>query len=889
MRTIRKFRVIPSLPPKLEPLRKLAQNLFWCWSHDAILLFQRLDRDLWESTEHNPIRMLGMLKQDRLDEVAEDEGFLSHMHRAEQEFERYLKSPGWFHRAHPDDAARIAYFSAEYGFTESLAIYSGGLGLLAGDHVKSSSDLGLPLVAVGLLYRLGYFRQYLNIDGWQQELNPENDFYNLPLEVVRGDDGRPVKIAVEMPGRTLRAQVWRLNVGRVPCYLLDTNLEENSTEDRETTAQLYGGDLEMRIRQEILLGIGGQRMLEALGIEASVCHMNEGHSAFQALERIRRVMVRHGLGFNQARLATAAGNIFTTHTPVPAGNDMFPPNLVEKYLGAYWPQLGLDRERFLALGRIRPDDAHEPFCMTVLAIRLAAYTNGVSLLHGAVSRKMWSGIWPEVPLDEIPIGSITNGVHLQSWISRDMAALFDRYLGPRWREFGHGVQTKRPFQGGAPTPAPGGPRIEARGVEAASDREAIDRVWKRVESIPDEELWRIHERLRARLVSFCRSQLHKQLVQRGSPQSEIESSTEALDPEALTIGFARRFATYKRATLLFRDLNRLKRILEDAKRPVQIIIAGKAHPRDAAGKELIRQVIHLARDPLLRRRVVFVEDYSIAVARRLVQGVDVWLNTPRRPMEASGTSGMKVGPNGGLNLSCLDGWWPEAVRGDNGWSVGQGEDYTDNGYQDEVESHALYDLLEKEVVPLFYDRTENDLPKGWIAAMKASIRTICPVFNTDRMVNQYTERFYLSASAKARSLEADNFRRARELATWFERVERAWPEVALKQMETSTVQDLVVGSALRVTSTVHLGRSLHPEDVEVQLYTGHLDSQGQLLQGVAIPMGEDDLGGPKGEGDFEYRGGIPCRSSGQHGYAVRVLPSHTDMFQPIIPSLIKWG
>lgn len=851
MRTIRRFTVVPSLPEKLEPLRKLAHNLWWCWCHDAVSLFQRLDRDLWESTGHNPVRLLGSIKQERLEEISEDEGLLAHMHRVEQLFEQYLKSAKWFDKAHPDDSARIAYFSAEYGLTESVPIYSGGLGILSGDHIKSSSDLGLPLVGVGLLYRVGYFRQYLNADGWQQEHYPENDFYNMPLEPIADEAHKRVTITVQMADRPVAAQIWRLSVGCIPIYFLDTNVEQNHPADREITAQLYGGDLEMRIRQEILLGIGGQRALEVMGIEPSVCHMNEGHSAFQALERIRRAMTRHGLSFHEAKLATAAGNVFTTHTPVPAGNDMFPPGLVERYLGAYWAQLGLTRDEFMGLGRINPEDHNEPFCMTVLALRLASYSNGVSKLHGAVSRRMWSGVWPELPVDEVPIDSITNGIHTQSMVSRDMAALYDRYLGPRWREFGPGTA----------------------------------KVWDRVANIPDEELWRTHERLRARLVSFARQQLRRQLIQRGAPQSEIDAASEVLDPEALTIGFARRAATYKRGTLLFRDFERLKRILGDHEYPVQIIIAGKAHPLDNAGKDLIRQIIHYARDPVARRRVVFLEDYSMSLARHLVQGVDIWLNTPRRPMEASGTSGMKCPPNGGINISILDGWWPEAVQPDNGWAIGQGEDYTNHEYQDEVESHALYDLLEKEVVPIFYERTTDGLPRGWVARMKSSIRTVCPVYNTDRMVSEYSERFYLPANARARRLEQERYKAARHLSVSGTRAKAQWPRLAIRSVEAATTEDLEVGAALRVRAVVNLGE-LKPDEVTVQIYHGPLDSHGELLIGAPITMGYME---PLANGDHLYAGAIPCRTSGQHGYAVRILPYHPDLVTPFVPALIRWG
>ncbi len=645
MRPSHTFRVIPSLPASLERLRDLAYNLSWAWNHDAIDLFRRLDRDLWETTLHNPVLMLGTIRQERLEEVMADDGFMAHLERVGRDLDRYMQARNtWYSKNCPNgDGARIAYFSAEFGLTECLRIYSGGLGILAGDHLKSASDLGLPLVGVGLLYQQGYFRQYLNPDGWQQEQYPDNDFYNLPLTLERQLSGAPLTVEVEYPGRTVKAQVWRVQVGRVPLYLLDTNVEGNRPDDRDITDQLYGGDSDMRIRQEILLGIGGIRALEILGLRPTVCHMNEGHSAFLALERIRLLMQDCQLTFAEAREAAMAGNVFTTHTPVPAGIDRFHPDLIDQYFSGYYPRLGLSRHEFLGLGRMNPNDPNGYFCMAVLAMRLAYRINGVSQLHGRVSRQMWQEVWPQVPADEVPILGITNGIHPRSWISNDMAGLYDRYLGPRW-----------------------------------SDRPADAKIWQQATRIPDEELWRTHERRRERLVTFARGRLRDHLEQQGGSPSEIGHADEVLDPEALTIGFARRFATYKRATLLFRDLERLARILGDKDRPVQLIFAGKAHPQDNAGKELIRQIIHLARRQEFRNRIVFLEDYDMDVARYLVQGVDVWLNTPRRPHEASGTSGMKATANGGLNLSILDGWWDEGYTPDTGWAIGGGEEYRDD-------------------------------------------------------------------------------------------------------------------------------------------------------------------------------------------------------------------
>ncbi len=856
MRPSHTFRVIPSLPPKLERLRELAYNLLWAWSHEAIDLFRRLDRDLWESTGHNPVLMLGTIRQERLQQAADDDGFMAHFERVCREFDRYLTSTTtWYQKEHGEARpGPIAYFSAEFGLTESLGIYAGGLGILAGDHLKSASDLGLPFIGVGLLYQQGYFRQYLNPDGWQQELYPENDFYNLPVTLERELSGKPLAVEVEYPGRLVKAQVWRAQVGRVPLYLLDTNLEDNRPDDRDITDQLYGGDHDMRIRQEILLGIGGIRALEALGLRPSVCHMNEGHSAFLALERIRRLMDEHGLSFAEAREAASAGHVFTTHTPVPAGIDWFHPDLVDHYFSFYYPKLGLARHQFLGLGRLDPNDASGYFCMAILAMRLANRVNGVSQLHGRVSREMWQEVWPQVPVAEVPILGITNGIHARSWISHDMADLFDRYLGPRWVE-----------------------------------RPADQSVWQRVMRIPDEELWRTHERRRERLVAFSRRRLRRQLEKRGSRPSEISLAEEVLDPEALTIGFARRFATYKRATLLFHDIERLARIVSDRDRPVQIIFAGKAHPKDNPGKELIRQIIHHARRLEFRNRVVFIEDYDMVVARYLLQGVDVWLNTPRRPHEASGTSGMKATANGALNLSVLDGWWAEGYTPETGWAIGRGEEYDDDqrDYQDRVEANAMYDLLEKEIVPLFYERGRDGLPRGWIAKMKAAMRDHAGVFNTNRMVREYTERCYLPSAERDAHLHEDNLARAKALAAWKRQARDQWGQVRIEDVspEGPADQELKVGDQLRVQARVHLGE-LKPTDVTVELFYGQLNAEGLIDRGDAIPM---LIAQSKGKGVYVFAGAITCQTSGRHGYALRIVPHHEDLGNPFEMGLVRWG
>ncbi len=855
MRPIRTFTVIPSLPEPLQPLRELAYNLHWSWDHETIALFRRLDRELWESSGHNPVRMLGTIRQERLEEAASDPGFLAHLERVHQRFLHYMQARTWYEACYGTQGpACIAYFSAEFGLTECIPIYSGGLGILAGDHLKSASDLGIPLVGVGILYQRGYFRQYLSADGWQQESYPVNDFYNMPLLLQRHEDGQPVKIPLEFPGRTVTVQVWRAQVGRVPLFLLDTNIAENRPEDREISDELYGGDIETRIQQEMLLGIGGLRALRAVGFRPYVFHMNEGHSAFLALEHIRLLMEEHGLTFAEAREVAMAGNIFTTHTPVPAGIDVFPVDLVDRYLGHYYTALGISREDFLALGRARPEDSQAPFNMAILAIHLSGQVNAVSRLHSTIARRMWRNVWPDVPEEEIPITWVTNGIHVRSWISRDMAELYDRYLGPRWR-----------------------------------DEPADQTVWEGVTEIPDEELWRTHERRRERMVAFARRRLRAQLAQRGASPAEIALASEVLSPEALTIGFARRFAAYKRATLIFQDLERLTRLLMDRERPVQIIFAGKAHPRDDEGKALIRQVVQYASQEGLRHHIVFLEDYDMNVARYLVQGADLWLNTPRRFLEACGTSGMKAAANGVLNISILDGWWDEAYRPEIGWAIGRGEVYQDYAYQDQVESQALYNLLEKEVIPLFYNRGSDGLPRGWIARMKASMRALCPTFNTNRMVQEYNERFYQPATGRYRRLMEDNLSRARALARWKARVRQHWSEVRVEDITANAIREVKVGDRLAIRARVRLG-SLSPDDVSVQVYYGPISAEGRIVQGKTATLTlEADRPQSDDEGWYTFVGTISCTSSGQHGYALRVLPHHEDLVNPYEPGLIVWS
>ncbi len=849
---LRTYTVIPALPQPLARLRDLAYNIWWSWNADARELFRRLDPELWEDVVHNPVRFLAHVAQRRLDQAAQDKAFLAHMQRILAALDSYMSREGWFAKAHPDlKDARIAYFSMEFGLHESLPIYSGGLGILAGDHLKSASDLGIPLVGVGLLYRQGYFQQRLTADGWQMEEYPSLDFFQMPVLPVTNGENQPLTISLPVGEREVRAQVWVVQVGRVPLYLLDTDVAENDPRDREITARLYGGDNEHRIRQEIVLGIGGLRALKMLNVSLDVCHMNEGHAAFLTVEHLHSKREEGKLDFGEAREAVASSLVFTTHTSVPAGIDRFERELIDKYLSPYLPAIGLNLEEFLALGKLEEaQPVKGEFCMAVLALRLAGGANGVSALHGHVSREMWYNVWPGAPRDEVPITSITNGIHTNTWICPEVAELLDRYLGPTWTE------------------------------------NPVDHdIWSRVDEIPDLELWRAHERRRIALVSFARKRLREQLRRRGAPAAQIKAAEEMLNPDALTIGFARRFAPYKRGSLLFRNPTRLAKIIAGADRPVQFIFAGKAHPRDDNGKAVIKEILEQLETAAFRGKIVFIENYDIVVARMLVQGADVWLNNPIKPREASGTSGMKVAPNGGLNLSILDGWWPEAYDGHNGWAIDEGRIQEDPAYRDHLEGEAIYDLLEKELIPAFYDRSADGLPRAWIARIKASMRTICPMFNTNRMLEEYANRLYVPAAHRWRHLSRDNFAGAKALAHWKRSLAGEWDSVHVEQVDAESDRELPVGAEVRVRARVHLGK-VQPNDVAVELYNGRIDSSGQLVEGGAVEMTcADHLE----NGTFWFDGTIPCRRSGRHGYAVRVVPQHADLVHRYDAGLIVWS
>ena len=851
---INKYMVSPSLPKELEPLLEITKNFWWCWNQKAVNLLRTIDIDNYDEKDHNPIRILGESSQECFYNMLHDDAAMMNLAEVYDEFKTYMNQETWY--ASLDDSQKtenekIAYFSFEYGLHESLPNYSGGLGILSGDHLKSASDLGLPFIAVGLLYRKGYFRQYLNADGWQQEYDIENDFFNLALEKVLDSNGETMKVDVDLPGRKVYAQIWKANVGRIQLYYLDANIEENSVEDRDITAQLYGGNLETRIQQEILLGIGGIKALKKLGIKPTIYHMNEGHSAFLSLERIRQLMIDDKLDRKTAREVVFSSNVFTTHTPVPAGNDVFPIEMMQKYFVDYIKQIDMSMEEFLKLGKIDPNNQKEDFCMTVLALNLSAENNGVSELHGHVSREMWKDIWKGVPAKELPIDSITNGIHTLSWISFDMQNLLDRYLGPRWRT--------KPLEYG---------------------------IWERVQKIPDAELWRTHERRKERLIDFCRERLKAQIINRGFTKNEINHAEQILTPEALTIGFARRFATYKRGTLLFRDIERLKKIISNPHRPVQIIFAGKAHPHDNGGKELIKNIAEICRREEFRDHIVFLEDYDINVARYMVQGVDVWLNNPRRPLEASGTSGMKVPPNGGLNFSILDGWWDEAYDGQNGWAIGNREEYTDLEYQDEVESNALYNVLENEIIPLYYERGRDDIPRQWVTAMKWSMQTVCPQFSTNRMVADYFNKFYTNASRRYINMTSDDFKKSKELKSWKDNIYSKWSKVSFENtMSEMPSRNLQVGSKFEVKTIVNLG-NIAPDSVRVELYHGKLSMKDEITEPTIVEMKHSsDLG----NGRHSFIGSLECVNTGQSGYAIRMYPYHEDLGYKFDMKMIIWS
>jgi starch phosphorylase len=845
MRALRSFTVRARLPEALGPLQELAFNLRWSWDDRTRDLFRWVDPQIWEVTFHDPVRLLSLVGRERLDQLAADPAFMGFLGEMHAELRRHLEGRRWFHNRGDSPLRHVAYFSPEFGIAEALPQYSGGLGVLAGDHLKAASSLGIPLVGVGLMYRLGYFRQNLDPEGWQEERYPILDPHGMALELVDG-----VRVSVDLAGEQLDAQVWLASVGRVKLYLLDADVDPNEPELRGVTDRLYGGGPEHRIRQEILLGMGGVRALEAMGVGTQVFHTNEGHAGFLGLERIRKLVTSEGLSWDEAIEAVRAGTVFTTHTPVPAGIDRFSRELMQKYFSGWADECGVSIDVLMSLGHFPGEEAEEPFNMAVMGLRLAGRSNGVAKLHGRTSREMFQGLWPPVPPEDVPITSITNGVHGRTWVSSQMGDVLSKYVSPAWDEAG-------------------------------------PEEWARIDDARDDEIWRVREQGRDVLVNFVRERLRKSLRDHGVVETDTGWIDEVLDPRYLIVGFSRRFATYKRATLLLSQPDRLRALLLDEQRPLQLVFAGKAHPADDLGKEMIAQIVRFSRDPSVRHRIAFVEDYDISVARMLYQGADVWLNTPRRPMEASGTSGEKAALNGALNCSILDGWWDEMFDGQNGWAISSAEHISDLAHRDEVEANSLFELLERHILPLYYDRRGGRYPRDWVTRIKASLRSLGPKVMASRMVRDYVREMYEPTAIQNDSLAADRYSRAKVLAAWKKRVIGAWPEVKVVDVESDDVQGKVdLGAERQVTVAVELG-SLTPDDVAVELLHGPVAGGDEMTDTkvVRLELASDHAGG----GVVRYSGKFTCDRAGRHGYTVRLVPAHPDLVSSVELGSVAWA
>jgi len=839
MRALRTFTVRPRLPEPIAALQRLALNLRWSWDEPTQDLFRWVDADAWEATGHDPVAVLNTASKARLEQLANDPPFLSFLREVDDDLSRTSQGDMWFQRR--NSALRsVAYFSPEFGIASALPQYSGGLGVLAGDHLKSASGLGVPIVGVGLFYREGYFRQELTPDGWQQERYVSLDPHAMALTP------EDVDIHVDLGGRPLLARVWRANVGRISLYLLDTDNDHNDDGGRRVTDRLYGGDAEHRLQQEILLGMGGVRALHALGHHPHVFHTNEGHAGFLGLERIGRCMHDNGLSFAEAVEAVRSGTVFTTHTPVSAGIDRFPRQLMERYFAAWAEENGVPFDDLMALGQAPHEQRDASFNMAMMGFRLAGWSNGVSKLHGEVSRRIFSPLWPGVPEDDVPIASVTNGVHPRTWVSAEMQDLFNRNVLPEW-------------------------------YEAGADR------WARIERVSDVELWQARARGRERLVNFVRRRLRDSALAKGMTEADVAWTDEVFDPETLTIGFSRRFAAYKRATLLLSQPDRLARLLTSVDRPVQLVFAGKAHPADDLGKEMIRQIVQFSRRPDLRQRVAFLEDYDIDVARTLYQGSDVWLNTPRRPLEACGTSGEKAALNGALNCSVRDGWWDEMFDSEIGWAILSAETQPDLNLRDQLEANSLFDLLERQIVPLFYDRPPGRPPAGWLRRVRASLRQLGPFVIASRMVKDYVEQLYEPAALRADALSAHGHARARALAAWKERVAAEWGEVRVEVVDGDEgVTDL--GGERTVQASLELG-SLLPDDVAVELLHGSVGPNDELVPTGAVAMYRNGTEGAA----TRYAGSFSCDRAGRYGFTVRVVPAHPDLVSPAELGRVTWA
>ena len=830
--------VNPQLPKRIEKLSEIANNLWWSWNTEFLRLFQRIDGDLWEESNKNPVKFLKHVSQERLEAVTKDIGFLKEYDKVVLNFDGYMNSKNtWFSKKYPEEKNDlIAYFSAEYGIDETIPIYSGGLGILSGDHLKSASDLGIPLVAVGLLYKNGYFNQKINGNGDQETEYNNIDLYDLPINPVKDDKGEDLTIYVKFPKRRLYLKVWQINVGRVKLYLLDSDIDKNNEEDRDVTLRLYGGDQEMRIRQEIVLGMAGVNLLKNyLHLEPTVYHMNEGHSAFLNLEIIKNIIKEKQVSFEVAKDIASSKTVFTTHTPVPAGNDIFPIQLVEKYFKDFWPRLGLSREEFLMLG--------------MLALKIAGKKNGVSKLHGAVSRELFGEVWPEIAANESPIGYVTNGIHTCSWLAPKMKELYNKYLIPYWQDNMH-----------------------------------QDQVWEKIKNIPDEKLWNVHNERKIKLLKLVKISTTERLRRSGYSYEEINEIVSKLNPDALTIGFARRFATYKRATLIFKDLERITQILNNSEKPVQLIFAGKAHPADKEGQDLIRYIHQVSMMPQFKGKIFLLENYNIAMSRYLISGVDVWLNNPRRPMEASGTSGQKASVNGVINFSVLDGWWAEGYTQNNGWTIGTNAEYESYEAQDQADSQSMYRTLEEKIIPTYYDKDRNGMSKKWVEIMKNSIITTGGKYSTARMLVDYTNNLYMPLCKLTKKYyeDVDN---VAAYNSWKKDLYKNWKDIKITQVNNLDNITIDAGNNIEVACEVELP-NIDVENITVEAYYGKILENGVVENVSIIPMTLSDS--DEEDKKYYFTAKIELTTGGNYGYTFRVMPKHEMLLEPANLNLVKW-
>ena len=846
-----KITVNPQLPKRIGELLDIANNLWWSWNSEFLRLFKEIDLDLWENVGKNPVKFLKLVSQERLENVAKNEEFLAKYDEVVQHFNSYMNTTEtWFSKNYPNNTNDlIAYFSAEYGIDEIIPIYSGGLGILSGDHLKSASDLGLPFVAVGLLYKNGYFNQKIDGYGTQKTEYTNIDLDNLPILPVKDENGEDLIIDVDFPDRKLYLKIWKIVVGRISLYLMDSDIDKNIAEDRVVTLRLYGGDQEMRIRQEIVLGIAGIKLLKRLGLKPAVCHMNEGHSAFLTLEVIKDIMEEKQVSFEVAKSMCSAKTVFTTHTPVPAGNDIFPMELMDKYFSNFWPKLGISREDFLRLGMKSSQGLEQGFNMGMLALRIAGKKNGVSKLHGAVSRRLFADVWQNIAPDESPIDYVTNGIHTCTWLAPSMKEVFNKHLKPYWQ-----------------------------------DNIQDDETWEEIKNIPNQELWDTHTNRKKKLFALVKNNITTRLKSSGCSYEEINEIVSKLNPNALTIGFARRFATYKRATLIFRDLERITQILNNQERPVQIIFAGKAHPADKEGQDLIKYIHEVSMMPQFKGKIFLLENYNIAMSRYLVSGVDVWLNNPRRPMEASGTSGQKASVNGVINFSVLDGWWAEGYNQYNGWTIGTNAEFDSYEAQDNADSESLYRTLESKIVPMYYNKDKDGISSKWIETMKNSIISTGGKYSTARMLVDYTNNLYIPLCNLTKTYYED-IDNVAAFNMWKKDIASNWKDIKITQVNNLDNITIDAGNNIEVRCEVELP-NINQENIDVEVYYGKILDNGIVENVSIIPMKLEKQ--DEETKKYYYVAKIELTTGGNYGYTFRVMPKHEMILEPTNLNLVKW-